>query len=114
MSRKELNVLVESRLLALKIIWDDEMIVISYSQELLLSGMPEIDVQDWCKNTEYTSGYDPEEPVIQVSRFGLFGALTSAERRRLLIGQRRLPRLRCLITCALKYSFVSSCHFLRR
>lgn len=36
-------------------------------QELLLSGMPEIDVQDWCQNTEYTSGYDPQEPVIQVA-----------------------------------------------
>lgn len=35
-------------------------------QELLLSGMPEIDVQDWCRNTEYTSGYDTQEPVIQV------------------------------------------------
>ncbi|MED6291194.1 E3 ubiquitin-protein ligase [Characodon lateralis] len=34
-------------------------------QELLLSGMPEIDVEDWCTNTEYTSGYDPEDPVIQ-------------------------------------------------
>lgn len=39
----------------------------SYLQELLLSGMPEIDVQDWCRNTEYTSGYDAQEPVIQVS-----------------------------------------------
>ncbi|XP_077455368.1 E3 ubiquitin-protein ligase HACE1 isoform X3 [Stigmatopora argus] len=36
-----------------------------YELELLLSGMPEIDVQDWCMNTEYTSGYDPQEPVIQ-------------------------------------------------
>uniref|UniRef100_A0A3Q3ELB6 E3 ubiquitin-protein ligase HACE1 n=1 Tax=Labrus bergylta TaxID=56723 RepID=A0A3Q3ELB6_9LABR len=36
-----------------------------YELELLLSGMPEIDVQDWCRNTEYTSGYDREEPVIQ-------------------------------------------------
>lgn len=35
-------------------------------QELLLSGMPEIDVMDWKRNTEYTSGYDLEEPVIQV------------------------------------------------
>uniref|UniRef100_A0A673MPY4 E3 ubiquitin-protein ligase HACE1 n=1 Tax=Sinocyclocheilus rhinocerous TaxID=307959 RepID=A0A673MPY4_9TELE len=35
------------------------------SQELLLSGMPEIDVMDWKKNTEYTSGYDLQEPVIQ-------------------------------------------------
>ncbi|XP_061614492.1 E3 ubiquitin-protein ligase HACE1 isoform X4 [Phyllopteryx taeniolatus] len=36
-----------------------------YELELLLSGMPEIDVQDWCRNTEYTSGYNPQEPVIQ-------------------------------------------------
>ncbi|XP_021169457.2 E3 ubiquitin-protein ligase HACE1 isoform X3 [Fundulus heteroclitus] len=36
-----------------------------YELELLLSGMPEIDVEDWCRNTEYTSGYDPEDPVIQ-------------------------------------------------
>ncbi|KAK2114124.1 E3 ubiquitin-protein ligase, partial [Saguinus oedipus] len=33
--------------------------------ELLLSGMPEIDVSDWIKNTEYTSGYEREDPVIQ-------------------------------------------------
>lgn len=38
----------------------------AHIQELLLSGMPEIDVQDWCRNTEYTSGYDTQEPVIQV------------------------------------------------
>ncbi|XP_005999628.1 E3 ubiquitin-protein ligase HACE1 isoform X3 [Latimeria chalumnae] len=36
-----------------------------YELELLLSGMPEIDVNDWYKNTEYTSGYDRDEPVIQ-------------------------------------------------
>ncbi|KAM6186532.1 E3 ubiquitin-protein ligase HACE1 isoform 1-T1 [Rhynchocyon petersi] len=36
-----------------------------YELELLLSGMPEIDVSDWMKNTEYTSGYDREDPVIQ-------------------------------------------------
>ena len=35
-------------------------------KELLLSGMPEIDVSDWIKNTEYTSGYEREDPVIQV------------------------------------------------
>uniref|UniRef100_A0AC11AUI1 HECT domain and ankyrin repeat containing E3 ubiquitin protein ligase 1 n=1 Tax=Ovis aries TaxID=9940 RepID=A0AC11AUI1_SHEEP len=35
------------------------------AQELLLSGMPEIDVSDWIKNTEYTSGYEREDPVIQ-------------------------------------------------
>ncbi|XP_051721934.1 E3 ubiquitin-protein ligase HACE1 isoform X2 [Ctenopharyngodon idella] len=36
-----------------------------YELELLLSGMPEIDVMDWKRNTEYTSGYDLQEPVIQ-------------------------------------------------
>ncbi|TRY56881.1 hypothetical protein DNTS_028947 [Danionella cerebrum] len=36
-----------------------------YELELLLSGMPEIDVLDWKRNTEYTSGYDLQEPVIQ-------------------------------------------------
>lgn len=28
--------------------------------------MPEIDVEDWCRNTEYTSGFSPQEPVVQV------------------------------------------------
>ncbi|XP_060609077.1 E3 ubiquitin-protein ligase HACE1 [Anolis sagrei] len=36
-----------------------------YELELLLSGMPEIDVSDWIKNTEYTSGYEKDDPVIQ-------------------------------------------------
>ncbi|XP_059838307.1 E3 ubiquitin-protein ligase HACE1 isoform X4 [Hypanus sabinus] len=36
-----------------------------YELELLLSGMPEIDVTDWQHNTEYTSGYDKEDPVIK-------------------------------------------------
>lgn len=36
-----------------------------YELELLLSGMPEIDVSDWIKNTEYTSGYEREDPVVQ-------------------------------------------------
>uniref|UniRef100_UPI00398E5137 E3 ubiquitin-protein ligase HACE1 isoform X2 n=1 Tax=Pristiophorus japonicus TaxID=55135 RepID=UPI00398E5137 len=36
-----------------------------YELELLLSGMPEIDVTDWKRNTEYTSGYEKEDPVIQ-------------------------------------------------
>nr|XP_033793146.1 E3 ubiquitin-protein ligase HACE1 isoform X1 [Geotrypetes seraphini] len=36
-----------------------------YELELLLSGMPEIDVQDWIRNTEYTSGYERDDPVIQ-------------------------------------------------
>lgn len=37
----------------------------------MLSGMPEIDISDWDRNTEY-SGYDRQSPVIQVSevRFG--------------------------------------------
>ncbi|XP_056422177.1 E3 ubiquitin-protein ligase HACE1 isoform X2 [Hyla sarda] len=36
-----------------------------YELELLLSGMPEIDVNDWIKNTEYTSGYDKDDQVIK-------------------------------------------------
>ncbi|KAH0622179.1 hypothetical protein JD844_024264 [Phrynosoma platyrhinos] len=36
-----------------------------YELELLLSGMPEIDVSDWMKNTEYTSGYEKDDPVIK-------------------------------------------------
>ncbi|KAM4771819.1 E3 ubiquitin-protein ligase HACE1 isoform 3-T3 [Rhinophrynus dorsalis] len=36
-----------------------------FELELLLSGMPEIDVNDWIKNTEYTSGYEREDQVIQ-------------------------------------------------
>lgn len=35
-----------------------------YELELLLSGMPEIDISDWEKHTEY-SGYDRQSPVIQ-------------------------------------------------
>lgn len=31
--------------------------------------MPEIDVNDWMKNTEYTSGYERDDPVIQVEYF---------------------------------------------
>lgn len=38
-------------------------------KELLLSGMPEIDVNDWLKNTEYTSGYERGDQVIQVKLF---------------------------------------------
>uniref|UniRef100_U3KAM2 E3 ubiquitin-protein ligase HACE1 n=1 Tax=Ficedula albicollis TaxID=59894 RepID=U3KAM2_FICAL len=40
-----------------------------YELELLLSGMPEIDVNDWLKNTEYTSGYERGDQVIQVKLF---------------------------------------------
>ena len=31
-----------------------------------MSGLPEIEVEDWKKNTEYSSGYDEDTPVIQV------------------------------------------------
>jgi len=31
--------------------------------------MPEIDVNDWLKNTEYTSGYERGDQVIQVKFF---------------------------------------------
>ena len=48
-------------------------------QELLLSGMPEIDVQDWCRNTEYAGGYDPREADIQV---GFFSPPADMETRR--------------------------------
>ncbi|PNJ19728.1 HACE1 isoform 14, partial [Pongo abelii] len=41
------------------------ILVTQNNKELLLSGMPEIDVSDWIKNTEYTSGYEREDPVIQ-------------------------------------------------
>ncbi len=39
---------------------------IALLQELLISGLPDIDVDDWQKNTEYSSGYDEESPVIKV------------------------------------------------
>ena len=34
-------------------------------QELLMSGLPDIDVEDWEKNTEY-SGYDENSEIIKV------------------------------------------------
>ncbi|KAL7393059.1 hypothetical protein ABVT39_006007 [Epinephelus coioides] len=64
-----------------------------YELELLLSGMPEIDVQDWCRNTEYTSGYDPQEPVIQWF-WEVVNSLTQEERVLLLqfvTGSSRVP-----------------------
>uniref|UniRef100_A0A3Q0R8S1 E3 ubiquitin-protein ligase HACE1 n=1 Tax=Amphilophus citrinellus TaxID=61819 RepID=A0A3Q0R8S1_AMPCI len=64
-----------------------------YELELLLSGMPEIDVQDWCRNTEYTSGYDPREPVIQWF-WDVVTSLTQEERVLLLqfvTGSSRVP-----------------------
>ncbi|XP_064396022.1 E3 ubiquitin-protein ligase HACE1-like [Halichondria panicea] len=36
-----------------------------YELELLISGLPDIDVTDWEKNTEYSSGYEADSPVIQ-------------------------------------------------
>ncbi|XP_015206541.1 E3 ubiquitin-protein ligase HACE1 isoform X1 [Lepisosteus oculatus] len=64
-----------------------------YELELLLSGMPEIDVNDWKKNTEYTSGYDLEEPVIKWF-WEVVESLTQEERVLLLqfvTGSSRVP-----------------------
>uniref|UniRef100_A0A8C6WIX2 E3 ubiquitin-protein ligase HACE1 n=1 Tax=Neogobius melanostomus TaxID=47308 RepID=A0A8C6WIX2_9GOBI len=64
-----------------------------YELELLLSGMPEIDVQDWYKNTDYTSGYDTQEPVIQWF-WEVVRSLTQEERVLLLqfvTGSSRVP-----------------------
>uniref|UniRef100_A0A668AQ66 E3 ubiquitin-protein ligase HACE1 n=1 Tax=Myripristis murdjan TaxID=586833 RepID=A0A668AQ66_9TELE len=64
-----------------------------YELELLLSGMPEIDVQDWNRNTEYTSGYDIQEPVIQWF-WEVVESLTQEERVLLLqfvTGSSRVP-----------------------
>uniref|UniRef100_A0A4W4GYJ9 E3 ubiquitin-protein ligase HACE1 n=1 Tax=Electrophorus electricus TaxID=8005 RepID=A0A4W4GYJ9_ELEEL len=64
-----------------------------YELELLLSGMPEIDVMDWRRNTEYTSGYEEEEPVIQWF-WEVVEALTQEERVLLLqfvTGSSRVP-----------------------
>uniref|UniRef100_A0A674HX49 E3 ubiquitin-protein ligase HACE1 n=1 Tax=Terrapene triunguis TaxID=2587831 RepID=A0A674HX49_9SAUR len=64
-----------------------------YELELLLSGMPEIDVSDWIKNTEYTSGYEREDPVIQWF-WDVVEELTQEERVLLLqfvTGSSRVP-----------------------
>ncbi|XP_027886993.1 E3 ubiquitin-protein ligase HACE1 isoform X1 [Xiphophorus couchianus] len=64
-----------------------------YELELLLSGMPEMDVEDWCRNTEYTSGYDTEDPVIQWF-WKVVRSLTQEERVLLLqfvTGSSRVP-----------------------
>ena len=34
-----------------------------------MSGLPEVDMDDWEKNTTYANGYDPEYPVIMVWYF---------------------------------------------
>ena len=31
-----------------------------------MSGLPDIDVDDWEKNTDYSSGYDEESDIIKV------------------------------------------------
>ena len=31
-----------------------------------MSGLPEVDIKDWEKNTTYANGYDAESPVILV------------------------------------------------
>lgn len=36
-----------------------------YFQELLMSGLPDIDVEDWERNTEYT-GYDEDSDIVKV------------------------------------------------
>ncbi|XP_053106891.1 E3 ubiquitin-protein ligase HACE1 isoform X3 [Hemicordylus capensis] len=64
-----------------------------YELELLLSGMPEIDVSDWIKNTEYTSGYERDDPVIQWF-WEIVQELTQEERVLLLqfvTGSSRVP-----------------------
>mgnify|MGYP002803416018 FL=1 len=35
-----------------------------YELELLMSGLPEVDMNDWEKNTTYANGYDVESPVV--------------------------------------------------
>ncbi|XP_050749753.1 E3 ubiquitin-protein ligase HACE1 isoform X4 [Gymnogyps californianus] len=64
-----------------------------YELELLLSGMPEIDVNDWLKNTEYTSGYERGDQVIQWF-WDVVEELTQEERVLLLqfvTGSSRVP-----------------------
>jgi hypothetical protein len=34
-----------------------------------MSGLPEVDMNDWEKNTTYANGYDVESPVIVVSKY---------------------------------------------
>jgi hypothetical protein len=38
----------------------------AFLQELLISGLPDIDVEDWQENSEYSSGYSVDTPVIKV------------------------------------------------
>ena len=32
-----------------------------------MSGLPDIDVEDWEQNTEYSSGYDEQSNIVKVS-----------------------------------------------
>ncbi|XP_053111616.1 E3 ubiquitin-protein ligase HACE1 isoform X9 [Hemicordylus capensis] len=69
-----------------------------YELELLLSGMPEIDVSDWIKNTEYTSGYERDDPVIQWF-WEIVQELTQEERVLLLqfvTGRSRVSKRNCV------------------
>nr|XP_020653156.1 E3 ubiquitin-protein ligase HACE1 [Pogona vitticeps] len=59
------NLLGTKQMDGLSVSWGPSPGTKSWMTELLLSGMPEIDVSDWRKNTEYTSGYDKDDPVIQ-------------------------------------------------
>ena len=34
-----------------------------------MSGLPEVEINDWEKNTTYANGYDIESPVIMVRKF---------------------------------------------
>eukprot|EP00731_Ephydatia_muelleri_P024590 Em0016g861a len=43
----------------------DGIYEIPYPLELLISGLPDINVDDWKANTEYSSGYDKDTAVIQ-------------------------------------------------
>ncbi|XP_069830877.1 E3 ubiquitin-protein ligase HACE1 isoform X4 [Dendropsophus ebraccatus] len=64
-----------------------------FELELLLSGMPEIDVNDWMKNTEYTSGYEKDDQVIKWF-WEIVQELTQEERVLLLqfvTGSSRVP-----------------------
>ena len=38
-----------------------------FELELLISGLPEIDVDDWERHTVYTGGFDKDSPVVVVS-----------------------------------------------
>lgn len=41
-------------------------VIAIFFQELLMSGLPDIDVEDWETNSEYGSGYDENSDIIKV------------------------------------------------